>query len=69
MKLYTTHCPKCKVLEKKLVDKNIDFDVIEDVDTILKVGRKNKIMTAPLLEDNDGNVMSFENAVKFVNTL
>ena len=69
MKLYTTYCPKCKVLEKKLKDKNVTFDVVDDTETILDVGRKNKIMSAPILEDDNGNVLNFENAVKFVNTL
>ena len=30
MKLYTTHCPKCKVLETKLNQKNIIYESIED---------------------------------------
>jgi hypothetical protein len=28
--LYTTHCPKCRVLEKKLSDKGVKFETCED---------------------------------------
>lgn len=34
IKLYSTHCPKCKVLTIKLTQKNINFEVIDDIDTM-----------------------------------
>ena len=36
--LYTTHCPKCLVLEKKLTSKNIEFEEITDNELMLKKG-------------------------------
>ena len=30
--LYTTHCPKCKVLEQKLKDKKVEYCICEDID-------------------------------------
>ena len=36
--LYTTHCPKCLVLEKKLASKNIEFEEITDNELMLKKG-------------------------------
>ena len=36
--LYSTGCPKCTVLKKKLQAKNIEFTEINDVDTMLKMG-------------------------------
>ena len=27
--LHSTHCPKCEVLKKKMVEKNIDFEESE----------------------------------------
>lgn len=62
--LYTTHCPKCVVLEKKLTQKNIEFDVVTDKKEIMKKG----YLTAPLLEVN-GKIMDFKEAVDWVNTL
>lgn len=61
--LYSTNCPKCIVLEKKLTQKGIEFEVINDVKAIRKLG----YLTAPLLEVN-GNVMDFTKANEWVNT-
>ena len=60
--LYTTHCPKCNVLKKKLESKNIEFKICEDVDLMLSKG----IQQAPYLEV-DNELMNFSNAIKWVN--
>lgn len=59
---YTTHCPRCKVLAKKLDSKNIQYSVCEDQDKMLALGLK----TAPAL-DVDGTIMTFEQVVKWLN--
>ena len=60
--LYTTHCPKCNVLEKKLKSKNIEFEICEDIDLMLSKG----IQQAPYLEV-DNELMDFSKAIKWVN--
>ena len=60
--LYTTHCPKCRVLEKKLSDKNVKFEICQDV----QVMKSLQISSVPTLSVN-GELMGFYNAVKFVN--
>ena len=60
--LYSTNCPKCNVLEKKLQSKNIDFEICNDVDLMLSKG----IQQAPYLEVNN-ELMDFSKAVKWVN--
>lgn len=60
--LYSTNCPKCNVLEKKLQSKNIDFEICNDVDLMLSKG----IQQAPYLEV-DNELMDFSKAVKWVN--
>lgn len=62
--LYTIHCPKCNVLEKKLASKNIDFTISEDIETMMNKGFK----SAPMLEVN-GTAYDFSQAVKWVNTI
>ena len=59
--LYSTHCPKCIVLEKKLKEKNIQFNIVSDEDAIIKKG----FMTVPMLEVND-NIMNFQEAMRWV---
>ena len=60
--LYSTHCPKCCVLEKKLQSKNINFEEVNDVDLMLEKG----FVTVPVLEV-DGVVMDFKAATDWIN--
>lgn len=59
--LYSTHCPKCMVLEKKLKQAGVDFKLVEDADLMIKKG----FVSAPVLEV-DGNPMIFSDAMKWV---
>lgn len=60
--LYSTDCPRCKVLEKKLSDKGIEFNVCKDIEVMESKG----LTFAPALEVDD-NLMEFGDAVKWVN--
>ena len=60
--LYTTHCPKCQVLQKKLSQKRIPYSINEDIDEMIKKG----LMSAPGLEV-DGTMMNFTDANKWIN--
>ena len=62
--LYTTHCPKCKVIESKLNAKKIELDIVDDKSTLIEMG----IVSVPVLEA-DGKKMSFLEANKYVNSL
>ena len=62
--LYSTHCPRCDVLEKKLQQKNIQFEEVNDVEIMMKKG----YMSAPMLEVDDVS-MNFKEAVDWINTL
>lgn len=62
--LYSTHCPKCNVLEKKLDKKGIEFELNDKFDIQEMVNRG--ITTAPILEV-DGNFMTFNEANKWLN--
>lgn len=62
--LYTTHCPKCKVLEKKLAAKNITYTEITDTDVMLKMG----FDATPMLEV-DGQIMDFKAASDWINNI
>lgn len=59
--LYSTHCPKCKVLESKLKQKNIVYEEINDI----KVMSEKGFMSVPKL-DVDGIVYDFKEAVKWI---
>lgn len=59
--LWSTHCPRCKVLETKLKQKNIEFEENTDVESMKAKG----FQEAPKLEV-DGVVMDFKDAVDWV---
>ena len=61
--LYSTNCPKCKVLEAKLKQKNIEYNTITDVAEMLE----HNIKSAPVLRFEDDTLMNFTDAVKWVN--
>lgn len=65
IKLYSTNCPKCKVLEVKLKNKNIEYDVCTDVDEMLAQGIKG----APALQLEDNTILNFSDAVRWVNEI
>ncbi len=60
--LYTTHCPKCLVLKKKLESKNIEFEEITDNELMLKKG----FTMVPVLEVDD-KTMDFKEANTWIN--
>ena len=60
---YSTHCPKCSVLEKKLKQANIEYSEINDVRTMLAKG----MTSAPNLEV-DGKLMGFTESIEWINS-
>lgn len=60
--LYTTHCPKCQVLEKKLEKANILYETCEDT-TVMK---EKNFTSTPMLEI-DGKLFSFKEAIDWIN--
>lgn len=59
---YSIHCPKCKVLETKLKEKNIKYKEVNDIDYMISLD----IYSSPVLEVN-GERMEFFEACKWVN--
>lgn len=61
--LYSTGCPKCKILKKKLAEKNIDYTENQNVEEMVALG----IDQVPVLKIN-GAVMKFKEAIEWVNS-
>ena len=60
--LYSTGCPKCKVLKSKLEEKNIEFVEKDSVEEMIGLG----ITQVPVLSV-DGVLLGFKEAVTWVN--
>lgn len=59
--LYTTGCPKCTVLKKKLDEKHIEYMSICNVELMRELG----VEQVPVL-DVDGKWYNFKEAVKWL---
>lgn len=59
--LFSTNCPKCKVLEAKLEQVGIECDVVTDENVMIEKG----FTSAPMLEV-DGEEMGFMEALKWI---
>ena len=60
--LFSTGCPKCTILKKKLSQKGIEYTEVNDTQQMLDMGLK----SVPWLEV-DGQMMNFEQANKWIN--
>lgn len=59
--LYTTNCPRCRILESKLNEYEIKYDICSDVDTMIQKG----FNSAPVLEV-DGRTLNFDDGLKWI---
>lgn len=62
--LYSTGCPMCTVLEKKMKAKKIAYEVCSDTTEMTKMG----FNRVPVLKVGDA-IFYFEDAVKYINNL
>lgn len=62
VKFYSTHCPKCSVLEKKMQAKGIEYTEINDIKLMRDLG----LRAAPALQVDNGPIMGFKDAVEWV---
>jgi glutaredoxin len=59
--VYTTHCPRCKILEKTLTSRGVDYVAVEDVDVIMARG----FQMVPMMEV-DGKVLDYKEAMFWI---
>lgn len=62
--LYTVDCPKCKVLEKKLNNANIEYAICKDT----KIMTEKNIIKLPMLGVDD-KLLTFKEAVDMINQM
>lgn len=61
--LYSTGCPKCNVLKRKMEKKNIAYKEISDLDIIKSKG----ITAVPYLQIDNQKLMDFSTANTWIN--
>ena len=62
IKLYSTGCPRCVVLKKKLDAKGMNYEVVSDVALMESLG----FTSVPMLEVDD-KMMDYVEANKWIN--
>ena len=62
--LFSTKCPRCNVLEKKLQQKNILYEEVNNIEIMEEKG----FLSVPVLEV-DGKTMNFKEANDWINKL
>lgn len=60
--LYSTHCPRCKVIMKKLEAKGLKYEEVTSIEQMKALG----ISAVPVLEV-DGERMDFSKANQWIN--
>ena len=67
IKLYVTDsCGKCKILKKKLDDKEIEYEVEDNVDTVMAKAKEIGVSTVPIIY-KDGKLVGFTEMMQWVN--
>jgi len=62
--LYGVHgCPRCSALGSMMKKKNIEFQKNEDVDLMIE----RKFDAIPVLELEDGTILSYGEAIQYIN--
>ena len=60
--MYSTGCPKCRVLKMKLEKAGIPYEMNDDIDEMRKLG----LLSAPALGVH-GKIMDFGKAIEWIN--
>lgn len=60
--IYSTGCPKCRILMTKMEQKGLKYEECQDVSKMESLG----IQSLPVLEV-DGKLLTFGEAIQFIN--
>lgn len=59
--LYTNYCPKCEILDRRLNDAHIEYDMVDNVDYMISLG----LTHTPMLGVN-GKILNFSDAINWI---
>ena len=64
--LYSTGCPKCNVLKKKLEAANINYTEVTDTDKVSQICNSTGFESVPIIAIEDGDILDFNRAIAWV---
>jgi len=62
IKFYSTNCPRCHVLQKKLDSKNIQYELHTDTQEMIDLG----LVNAPALQLEEGQLLDFKQSIEWI---
>lgn len=65
IKFYSSHCPKCIVLENLMKQKGIEYEYIDNEEVYMNIARKNKIFSMPFAEI-DGKIYNTKELQNYI---
>lgn len=65
IKLYSSHCPQCMIIEQMLKNKKIEFEIIDDEKIYFPIAEKNDISSMPFA-DIDGEIMNTNKLKEYI---
>ena len=65
-KLYTTKCPKCIVLERKLKEKGVEFEVVDNLEEVTKMANSIGVSSVPFMVV-DNKFMDYRESINWAN--
>ena len=63
IKLYSTHCPKCKVLEMKFKESGINYEIIANNEDVVNTATILGIGSIPFVIDDNKKWYNFQDAL------
>jgi len=67
-KLYTTKCPKCILLERKLKEKGVEFEVVDNLEEVTKMANSVGVSSVPFMVV-DNKFMDYNDSMSCINSL
>lgn len=64
--LFSTHCPKCTQLEKRMQSKGLEYQIIDDVETMKGMGLRGSM---PKIKTSEGDILEFADAWRYISML
>ena len=63
--LFSSHCPKCDMIEKILKEKNIIFELVDDESVYLPLAEENGIDSMPFADIN-GKILDIKELQEYI---
>ena len=65
IKFYSSHCPKCIVLENLMKQKGMNYEYIDNENIYMEIAQKNNIISMPCAEI-DGKIYNTKELQKYI---